>query len=61
MPVTEFLLARDERGLGKYRKRTKRDPEERAVLLDLALKKIEKAELNNFIPLGFRRRRVIFF
>lgn len=60
-PVTEFLLARDERGLGKYRKRMKRDPEEWAILLDLALRKIEKAERDNFIPLGFRRRRVSFF
>jgi len=60
-PVTDFLLARDERGLGKYRKRMKRDPDERAILLDLALRKIEKAERKNFILLGFRRRRVSFF
>jgi len=60
-PVTEFLLARDKRGMGKYRKQTPRDPEERAILLDLALKKIEKAERDNFILLGFRRRRVSFF
>jgi len=59
-PVTEFLLERDERGMGKYRKRAKRDPEERAILLELALKRIEKAERDNFIPLGFRRRRVRF-
>ncbi len=47
--------------MGKYRKQTPRDPEKWAILLDLALRKIEKAERNNFILLGFRRRRVSFF
>jgi len=60
MSVTEFLLIRDERGLGKYRKSLKRDPEERAILFELALRKIEKAERNNFTTVGFRRRRVNF-
>ncbi|MEW5902438.1 MAG: hypothetical protein AB1715_13315 [Acidobacteriota bacterium] len=60
MSVTEFLLQREERGLGRYRKRVKRDPEEQTMLLELALSKIEKAERNNFITLGFRRRRVTF-
>jgi len=58
--VSEFLLMRDERGMGKYRKSLKREPEERAILLDLALRKIEKAERENFILTGFRRRRVNF-
>lgn len=59
--VTEFLLIRDERGFGKYRKSLKREPEERAILLELALRKIEKAERDNFIPTGFRRRQVHFY
>jgi len=59
-PVTEFLLERDKRGMGRYRKTARRDPEERAILLELALKRIEKAERNNFVALGFRRRRVSF-
>jgi len=58
--VTGFLCERDERGMGRYRKRAKRDPEERAILLELALKRIDKAERDNFIPLGFRRRRAKF-
>lgn len=59
-PITEFLLARDERRMGRYRKRAKRDSGEWEILLDLSLRKIEKAERNNFILLGFRRRRVRF-
>ena len=56
----EMLLLRDRLGLRKYRKTAKRDPEERELLLELALKKIEKAERNNFISVGFRKRRVRF-
>lgn len=59
-PVTEGLILRDHLGLGRYLKTGPRDPEERRILLDLALSKIEKAERDNFIPLGKRRRRVTF-
>jgi hypothetical protein len=58
--VTKFLLMRDERGMGRYRKSLKREPEEKAILFELALRKIERAERDNFIPVGFRRRRVNF-
>ena len=58
--AVEMLLLRDRLGLRKYRKTAKRDPEKRELLLELGLKKIEKAERDNFIPLGFRRRRVRF-
>jgi hypothetical protein len=60
MSVTEFLLMRDEQGMGKYRKSLKREPEERRILLELALRKIEKAERHNFTTIGFRHRRVNF-
>jgi len=60
MSVTEFLLIREERGFGKYRKSLKREPEERTILFELALRKIEKAERDNFTKVGFRRRRVNF-
>ena len=56
----EMLLLRDRLGLRRYRKTTKRDPEKRKLLLELALKRIEKAELTDFSPLGFRKRRVRF-
>jgi len=58
--ATEMLLLRDRLGLRKYRKTAKRDPEKRDLLLELALKKIEKAERDNYISLGFRKRRVRF-
>jgi hypothetical protein len=58
MSATEMLLLRDRLGLRKYTKTAKRDPEKRELLLELALKKIQKAERDNFIPVGFRKRRV---
>ncbi len=54
----EFLILRDKLGLGRYRKMRERDPQEREILLELALKKIEKIEKNDFIPLGKRRRMI---
>jgi hypothetical protein len=54
----EFLLLRQKLGLKRYRKSAKRDEGERRILLDLGLKKIEEKELNDFIPIGFRRRKV---
>lgn len=53
-----FLLLRQKLGLKRYRKTAKRAEEERKLLLELGLKKIEEEEKNDFIPIGFRRRRV---
>lgn len=62
--AVEMRLLRDVLGLRKRQKTTKRDPEKKdlllALALALALKKIEKAEAENFLPLGFRKRRVRF-
>jgi len=58
--ATEMLLLRDRLGLRRYSKTAKRDPEKRELLLKLALKKIEKAERDNYISIGFRKRRVRF-
>jgi hypothetical protein len=58
--VIEMLVLRDQMGLGRHRKTAKRDPEERALLLEMALRKIEKAERHDFVPIGFRMRRVRF-
>jgi hypothetical protein len=55
-----MLLLRDRLGLRKYKKTAKRDPEKKELLLRLALKKIERAERDNFIQVGFRKRRVRF-
>ncbi len=54
----EFLLLREKLGLRRYRKRTKRDEEERKILLGLALRKIQEKEKDDFIQLGYRRRRI---
>jgi hypothetical protein len=56
----EFLVLRDSLGLRRYRKSTKRDDEERKILLNLGLKKIEEKEKDDFIPVGYRRRRLKF-
>jgi len=57
----EFLLLREKLGIKRYRKTAKRDEEKRKILLELALKKIEEKEKEDFIPLGFRRRKVKIF
>jgi len=54
----EFLLLREKLGIRRYRKTTERDEEKRKILLDLGLKKIEEKEKDDFIPPGYRRRKV---
>jgi hypothetical protein len=54
----EFLLLREQLGLGRYRKRSKRDEEKRKILMELGLKKMEEKEQDDFIPVGYRRRKV---
>ncbi|MGQ9569705.1 MAG: hypothetical protein ACUVUQ_02460 [Thermodesulfovibrionales bacterium] len=54
----DFLLLREELRLKRYRKRVKRDAEEQEILLDLAIKKMDEKEKDDFIPIGYRRRRL---
>jgi hypothetical protein len=54
----EFLLLREQLGMKRYRKRSKRGEEKRKILLELGLKKIEEKEKEDFIPMGYRRRKV---
>lgn len=54
----DFLILRDKAGLRRYRKTAKRDEEERKILLNLALKKMEEKEKDDFIVLGYRRRKL---
>jgi len=54
----EFLLLRERLGMGRYRKRSKRDDEKRKILLELGLKRMEEKEKNDFILVGYRRRKV---
>jgi hypothetical protein len=58
--AVEMRLLRDRLGLVKNRKTAARDPEKKDLLLAMALRKIEKAERGNFLPTGFRKRRVRF-
>jgi hypothetical protein len=44
--------------MGRYRKRSTRDGEKRKILMELGLKRIEEKEKDDFIPVGYRRRRV---
>jgi len=57
----ELLLLREKLGLKRYRKILGRDEEKRQILLQLGLKKIEESEKNDFLPLGFKRRKVKVF
>lgn len=54
----DFLVLREKLGLKRYRKTAKRNKEERKILLSLALKKMEEKEKDDFIALGYRRRKV---
>lgn len=53
-----FLLLREKLGLKRYRKKIKRDKEKRKILLNLGLKKMAEKEKDDFILVGFRRRKV---
>ncbi len=54
----DFLLLREKLGIKRYRKQVKRDTEEREILLDLAIKKMEEKEKDDFILIGNRRRKI---
>jgi len=54
----DILVLKDSLGFKRYRKKTKRNEEKRNILLNLALKKIEEREKDDFIPVGYRRRRM---
>jgi len=52
----EFLFLRDKLGIKRYRKQRKRDDEEKRILIDLGLKKIQEREENDFILMAYRKR-----
>jgi hypothetical protein len=56
--AVDFLLLRDKLGLRRYRKQMKRDEEERRILIDLGLKKIQEREEKDFILIEYKRRRL---
>jgi hypothetical protein len=56
--AVDFLLLREKLGLRRYRKQMKRDEEERRILIDLGLKKIQEREEKDFILIEYKRRRL---
>ena len=54
----DLNLLRDKLGLRRYRKQMKRDEEERRILIDLGLKKIQEREEKDFILIEYKRRRL---
>jgi hypothetical protein len=56
--AVDFLLQRDELGFKRYRKTAQRDPGKKEILLELGYKKIKEREENDFLIIGYRRRRL---
>ncbi len=56
--AVDFLLLRDKLGLKRYRKQIKRDEEEKRILIDLGLKKIQEREKKDFILIEYKRRKL---
>lgn len=56
----DFLLFGEKLGLKRYRKTVRRDEEKREILLELSLKKIKEKEKGDFVPLGYRRKKLKF-
>ena len=54
----DFLILREKLGLKRYRKMAKRDEEEKRILINLALKKMEEKERDDFFVTGYRKRKV---
>ncbi|MDI6889913.1 MAG: hypothetical protein QMC83_03085 [Thermodesulfovibrionales bacterium] len=54
----DFLLLREELGFKRYRKQVERNAEEKEILMDLAIKKIKEKEKDDFILIGYKRRRL---
>jgi hypothetical protein len=55
----EFILMRQALGLGRYRKTRPRDPSKWRILKAMYLARMEQSDRDDFLFLGFRRRRVI--
>lgn len=55
----EFLLFREKFKIKRYRKQIKRNHDEKEILLNLALKKIAEKEKDDFISIGYRKRKIV--
>lgn len=54
----DFLILRDELGLKRFKKVRKREPEEREILIELALKKMKEKEENDYQIIGEKKRKL---
>lgn len=54
----DFLLLRENLGLNRYRKTAQRNEEEKEILLELGLKKIEEKDKSDFLFVGYKRRKL---
>ena len=54
----EARLERETLGLGRYVKKAPRSAEKRKLLLDIAVARARKAEEDDYLRVGFRRRRI---
>jgi len=54
----EMILLRQKLGFKRYRKTRARDKIKKKILLELALKKIKEKERDDFLSIGFRRRKL---
>ncbi len=54
----EFLLLREKLGIGRYRKTLPRETEKERILLNLALRRMEEKEKDDYIVLGKRKRKL---
>jgi len=54
----EFLSLREKLGIGRYKKTRIRDIAKKKLLRDLALKKMDQAEKDDYILIGERKRRL---
>jgi hypothetical protein len=54
--AVDILLLRDQKRMGRYRKRVSRDPAKRKLLPELALARIREMERDDFLIVGYRKR-----
>ncbi|MDH3973364.1 MAG: hypothetical protein OEV42_03700 [Deltaproteobacteria bacterium] len=54
----EFLALREKLNIGRYKKERSRDDAKKKLLRELALKKMDEIEKDDYILVGERKRRL---
>ena len=55
----DYLILRERLGFGRYVKIGLRDPKKAAILRELALERMDKAEKDDYLPIAPHRRRLV--